>query len=64
MTQAVLLVIAAAAAILALIATVAERRRKNRRDLDKVGLMPWPLFQVVGVVTAAMCLVYALKLLR
>jgi hypothetical protein len=32
---------------LAIVALVAERRRQRRRDLDRVGCMPWTLIYVL-----------------
>lgn len=45
----------------ALIAAYAEHRRKNRRDLDKVGLMPWNFIQVIAFLCAVIAAALALK---
>jgi hypothetical protein len=47
---------------LAVAAGVAERRRSRRRDIDKVGWVPWPLVQVVALALAALMVAYAIKL--
>jgi len=46
---------------IALLAAFAEHRRKNRRDLDKVGLMPWNFIQVIAFLCAVIAAVLALK---
>ena len=32
-----------------LVATLAERRRNRRRDLDRVGWVPWELVQIIAL---------------
>jgi len=60
--QATLWTAAASAGALAVAAGVAERRRSRRRDIDKVGWVPWPLVQVVALALAALMVAYAIKL--
>jgi hypothetical protein len=43
------------------IASLAERRRANRRDLDKVGFMPWSLIIVMALMIALACAALAIK---
>lgn len=50
-----------AALALAAIASWAERRGANRRDPDRVGLMPWPLILVLAILGAAICAALALQ---
>ncbi len=51
----------AGALVLAGVASLAERRRANRRDLDKVGFMPWPLIIVLSFMVALACAAIAIK---
>jgi uncharacterized membrane protein YidH (DUF202 family) len=51
----------AAALAVAGIANFAERRRANRRDLDKVGFMPWPFITIMAMMVALACAAIALK---
>ena len=53
---------AASAGALAVAAGVAERRRSRRRDIDKVGWVPWTLVQVIALGLAALMVAYAIKL--
>ena len=59
-TQALLWTIAGAAFVLAVVAAFAEHRRARRRDLDRVGWMPWNFLQLLAflafIVAAAMAL--------
>lgn len=41
---------------------VAEYRRKNRRNIDRVGIMPWTTVQVIAVIGAAMMALYGFKM--
>jgi hypothetical protein len=43
------------------LATWGDRRRANRKDLDAVGFMPWPLILVIAMILAAVCAAFALK---
>jgi hypothetical protein len=60
-TQAALWTGAGAAATVALIALFADRRRARRRDLDRPGLVPWPLVQILAMLIAAVAAAFALK---
>lgn len=51
----------AAALAVAGLASWADRRRVNRRDLDAVGLMPWPLILLASILVAAVLGTLALK---
>ncbi len=39
-----------------------EHRRRNRRDMDRVGLIPWPLVQVLAMLAAVILASVALNL--
>lgn len=52
---------AGALALLAAFAALAEHRRGKRRDLDRPGLMPWNLIQVLAFFAAAGAAILALK---
>ena len=52
-----------AAMLLAVASGVLEHRRQRRRDLDRVGLVPWPLVQFLALTAAALCGAIALGLL-
>lgn len=41
---------------------VAEYRRKNRRNVDRVGIMPWTTVQVIAVIGATMMALYGFKM--
>lgn len=51
----------AAALAVAGLANLAERRRAKRRDLDRVGFMPWPLITVLAMMVALACAAIAIK---
>ena len=53
---------AAGALSLAVGAALAEHRRIRRRNLDKVGWMPWNAIQVLAAMTAAAAMAVALHL--
>ena len=40
------------AVVVAVIAGFGERQRKRRKDMDKIGLMPWPLIQILAMLAA------------
>jgi len=61
MTQSGLWATSAGFAALAGIAFFADHRRANRRDLDKVGWMPWSLVQILAIIAAAGAAAFALK---
>ncbi|WP_165799637.1 hypothetical protein [Sphingomonas oleivorans] len=48
------------AAASALAAALAERRRHARRDLDRVGWVPWPAVQLAALFVAVLLVVLAL----
>ena len=43
---------AVAALLLAGVSALGERRRRERNDPDAVGLVPWPLVQMLALLTA------------
>ena len=53
--------ICAAAIGVAAFASYADRRRARRRNLDKVGFMPWPLIMIIAMLAAAVLAALALK---
>lgn len=59
--QEVLWTLAGASAGLAAIAALADRRRNRRRDLDRVGWVPWPLFVILGVMLALGFTAFAIR---
>ena len=48
-----------AALLLAGISSMAERRRTNRKDIEKVGFMPWPMIMVLSLLTGIICFAFA-----
>ena len=60
-TQDALWTAAGAAAAVALVAALADRHRMRRRDLDRPGVMPWALIQVLAMLVAAVLAGIALK---
>ncbi len=54
-------IVGAIAALVALIAGLAERRRMNRKDIEKVGFMPWPLIMMMSLLLAVVAIGLALK---
>jgi hypothetical protein len=60
-TQAALWTTAGAFAGLAGFAFVADHRRVKRRDLDRVGWMPWNFIQIAAMIFAAATVALALK---
>ena len=50
--QVSMLSVSVTAAILLGVAELAEWRRRNRRDVDKVGFMPWRGIALVSVAVA------------
>ena len=61
MTQSALWATSAGFAVLAGFAFLADHRRANRRDLDKVGWVPWGLIQILAIIAAAAAAAFALK---
>lgn len=55
------LTIAASAAVVTIVSIVADRRRQRRHDLEDVGLMPWTLLTVVGVLVTLFAMAFAIK---
>ena len=60
-TQTALWMIAGGAAITALFAAFSDRRRARRRNLDRVGWVPWTLVQILAMIAAALAAAYAIK---
>lgn len=52
---------AAAFLLLAAWAAFADHRRDRRRDLDRVGWMPWALVQILAFLLAVACSALALQ---
>jgi hypothetical protein len=40
------------ALLVVVIAGLGERQRKRRKDMDRIGLMPWPLIQMMALLAA------------
>ncbi|ENY83160.1 MULTISPECIES: hypothetical protein [Sphingopyxis] len=59
--QVSMLSVSVTAAILFGVAELAEWRRRNRRDVDKVGFMPWRGIALVSVAVAIVAAALALK---
>lgn len=59
--QAALWATAGVAAGVVAIAALADRRRVRRRDLDRVGWVPWPAVLLFALMIAAICAALALK---
>lgn len=59
--QAPLWIIAGLSAAVAGMAALADRRRTRRRDLDRVGWMPWPLILILALMLSLICVAIALK---
>ena len=59
-TQSLWWMAAGAAATIVVLATVQERRRERRRDLDRPGWVPWPLVQVLAILSTVIAAVLAL----
>ena len=61
MTQSALWITAGGFAAVAGMAFVADHRRVNRRDLDRVGWMPWNLVQILAIIAAIAAAAMAIK---
>lgn len=61
MTQAGLWMGAGVSLATAVLAGYAEYRRGKRRDLDRVGIMPWNAIQVFAFLAALIAAVLAVK---
>jgi hypothetical protein len=59
--QATMTALGAAAVTLLAVSHVADRRRMNRRDVERVGFMPWPLISVMATIVALFAFALALK---
>lgn len=59
--QAPLWLFAGISAVVAGIAALADRRRSRRRDLDRVGWVPWPSIVVAAILCTAIGAALALK---
>lgn len=59
--QAALWTLAAASAALTIVAAFLDHRRGRRRDLDRVGWVPWALVQIIAMIGAVVAAVLALK---
>ena len=53
--------VAAAAVVLTAVSAAADRRRQRRRNIEAVGLMPWPLITVISVMIAMFATALAIK---
>ena len=60
-TQYMLWWVAGAAFGIAVLAAFAEHRRSRRRDLDRVGIMPWNFIQLMAFLAAMLATALALK---
>ena len=60
--KAILIALSAASLLLAVAAAIADHRRRKRRDLDRVGWMPWDLVQIVAFLAALAAAGIALQL--
>lgn len=61
MSAAGLWIVAAIALALAILAALADRRRQRRRNLDRVGWVPWPVIQILTMIAAAVAAAFALR---
>lgn len=59
--QGSMLTVSAAGAAVAAIAEYADYRRRNRRDVDKVGFMPWRGIALASIAVAIFAAAFALK---
>lgn len=50
------------ALLVAVVAAFGERQRKRRRDMDKIGLLNWPLIQMLALLAALILTSLALHL--
>ena len=53
---------AVTALLLALVSGFAEHRRRGRRDMDRVGFVPWMLIQILAMLCALILASVALNL--
>jgi hypothetical protein len=59
--QSTLWTSAASCIALAGIAILSDRRRQKRRDLDRVGWVPWPTILIFALFGAAVCAALAIN---
>ena len=59
--QVSMLSIGGGAALLFVLAELADWRRRNRRDVDKVGFMPWRGIALLSAAVALLATAFALK---
>lgn len=52
---------AAASIALAGVAMLADRRQRRRHDLDRVGLISWPVVLILALLAAAICAALAIR---
>lgn len=55
------IVVALLGIVVAVYGTIAERRRAKRKDIDKVGFMPWRFIVFAGMFTAMVMGAVALR---
>lgn len=60
-TQTLFWGICAASILMVFVAGWAERRQSRRKDLDRPGLISWPLMQILAIITTVVAAVLALK---
>jgi membrane-anchored protein YejM (alkaline phosphatase superfamily) len=60
-TGTLLWIAAAVLFVIAAIAALAEHRRTRRRNLDRVGWVPWNAIQVLAFIGSVLALALALK---
>ena len=51
----------ASACALTAVSILAERRRNNRRDIESVGWVPWPMLTLLGTIAALFAFALAIK---
>jgi hypothetical protein len=56
-----LTMVAAGALALTALSVLAERRRNNRRDIEAVGWVPWPLVTILSTIAALFATALAIK---
>ena len=60
-TRAIFWGISAAAIVMVFVAAWAERRQSRRRNLDRPGLISWPLIQILAIIITVVAAALALK---